>query len=175
MAQLHEATGKKDEAASWRKKLDARKTAESKPVAKKPWPCSDIMGDGGTALAIHDWTRVRANQFHHFHQTWTANLAAALNSGRLRPGFFALGEQITGGAPGANSARWVKYHKFRHKSDRPFQPSSYSLNCRAIGDLSPQFQMDKRASAAISFSGSCSVRMNDSSDRTAITPDSRTR
>jgi hypothetical protein len=52
---------------------------------------------GGTAMPIHDWTRVRANRFHHFHQTWTANLAAALNSGRLPPGFFALAEQITVG------------------------------------------------------------------------------
>ena len=48
-------------------------------------------------MPIHDWTRVRANRFHHFHQTWTANLAATLNSGRLPPGFFALTEQITGG------------------------------------------------------------------------------
>jgi hypothetical protein len=48
-------------------------------------------------MPIHDWTRVRANRFHHFHQTWTANLAAALNSGRLPQGFFALAEQITGG------------------------------------------------------------------------------
>ena len=48
-------------------------------------------------MPIHDWTRVRANRFHHFHQTWTANLAAALNSGRLPPGFFAMAEQITGG------------------------------------------------------------------------------
>jgi hypothetical protein len=48
-------------------------------------------------MPIHDWTRVRANRFHHFHQTWTANLAAALNSGRLPPGFFALAERITCG------------------------------------------------------------------------------
>ena len=45
-------------------------------------------------MPIHDWTRVRANRFHHFHQTWTTNLAAALNSGRLPPGYFALAEQI---------------------------------------------------------------------------------
>ena len=48
-------------------------------------------------MPIHDWTRVRANRFHHFHQTWTVNLAAALNSGRLPPGFFVLAAQITGG------------------------------------------------------------------------------
>jgi hypothetical protein len=55
------------------------------------------MSIGGTAVPIHDWTRVRANRFHHFHQTWTANLAAALNSGSLPPGFFAMAEPITGG------------------------------------------------------------------------------
>jgi hypothetical protein len=55
------------------------------------------MPGGGIAMPIHDWTRVRANRFHHFHQTWTVNLAAALNSGRLPPGFFALAEQIAGG------------------------------------------------------------------------------
>jgi hypothetical protein len=65
--------------------------------AKKPRPCSDTTANGGTAIPIHDGTRVRANRFHHFHQTWTANLAAALNSGRLPPGFLALAEQITGG------------------------------------------------------------------------------
>src|SRR5262249_56909873 len=60
-------------------------------------PCSGTISSEGIAMPIHDWTRVRANRFHHFHQTWTANLAAALNSGRLPPGFFALAEQITGG------------------------------------------------------------------------------
>ena len=48
-------------------------------------------------MPIHDWTRVRANRFHHFHQTWTPILAAALNEGLLPPGFFAMTEQITGG------------------------------------------------------------------------------
>lgn len=48
-------------------------------------------------MPIHDWTRVRANRFHHFHQTWTTTLAAALNAGGLPPGYFALAEQKTGG------------------------------------------------------------------------------
>src|SRR5208283_2190180 len=75
----------------------SRQTEESKAAAKKPRPSSATMLGGDTAMPIHDWTRVGANRFHHFHQTWTANLAAALNSGRLPPGFFALAEQITGG------------------------------------------------------------------------------
>lgn len=32
-------------------------------------------------MPIHDWTRVRANRFHDFHQNWTARLAATLNTG----------------------------------------------------------------------------------------------
>jgi hypothetical protein len=41
-------------------------------------------------MPIHDWTRVRAGTFHHFHQCWIAALGDALNTGRLPPGYFAL-------------------------------------------------------------------------------------
>src|SRR5438132_586272 len=51
----------------------------------------------GTSMPIHDWTRVRANRFHDFHQSWTINIRNALNAGLLPPGFFAMAEQITGG------------------------------------------------------------------------------
>jgi hypothetical protein len=48
-------------------------------------------------MPIHDWTRVRANRFHDFHQSWTIALRNALNAGRLPPGYFAMVEQKTGG------------------------------------------------------------------------------
>jgi len=48
-------------------------------------------------MPIHDWTRVRANRFHHFHQTWTPLIAAALNGGLLPDDYLAMAEQITGG------------------------------------------------------------------------------
>jgi hypothetical protein len=44
-------------------------------------------------MPMHDWTRVRPGTYHHFHQTWIGNLAAALNKGRLPRGYFALAEQ----------------------------------------------------------------------------------
>jgi hypothetical protein len=47
----------------------------------------------------------------------------------------------------------------------PIQEKSWRLD----------FQTEAWASCAIWFSGSCSVRINDSSDRTEITLDSRTR
>ncbi len=48
-------------------------------------------------MPIHDWTRVRANRFHDFHQKWTVVLCNELNAGRLPQGYFAMVEQKTGG------------------------------------------------------------------------------
>jgi Protein of unknown function (DUF4058) len=48
-------------------------------------------------MPIHDWTRVRANRFHAFHQGWMVRIQDALNAGTLPDGYTALAEQITGG------------------------------------------------------------------------------
>ncbi len=48
-------------------------------------------------MPIHDWTRVRPNRFHDFHQKWTVAICNALNAGSLPPGYFAMVEQRTGG------------------------------------------------------------------------------
>lgn len=47
-------------------------------------------------MPIHDWTRVPAGIFHHFHNTWIAELSNALNAGVLPPDHYALGEQQSG-------------------------------------------------------------------------------
>src|SRR5689334_18606987 len=48
-------------------------------------------------MPLHDWTRVDAGIFHHFHQDWTVELCRSLNAGRLPRGYFALTEQVAGG------------------------------------------------------------------------------
>jgi Protein of unknown function (DUF4058) len=48
-------------------------------------------------MPIHDWSRVDANLFHDFHQTWTINIRNVLNGGLLPPGYSALVEQHAGG------------------------------------------------------------------------------
>src|SRR6476620_9807788 len=48
-------------------------------------------------MPIHDWTRVDANLFHHFHQAWTMTISNALNGGLLPKGFSALVEQHAAG------------------------------------------------------------------------------
>lgn len=48
-------------------------------------------------MPVHDWTRVDAGLFHHFHQGWISSLADSLNAGLLPPHFFALMEQFVAG------------------------------------------------------------------------------
>lgn len=48
-------------------------------------------------MPVHDWTRVDAGIFHHFHTSWIDDIAGVLNSGLLPPEYYALAEQIAGG------------------------------------------------------------------------------
>ena len=47
-------------------------------------------------MPIHDWTRVDAGVFHHFHGFYIAALCRALNHGGLPPDHYAMAEQIAG-------------------------------------------------------------------------------
>ncbi|MGL4419617.1 MAG: DUF4058 family protein [Gemmataceae bacterium] len=47
-------------------------------------------------MPLHDWTRVNAGLFHHFHQMWCCELSRALNRGPLPEGYTALVEQRAG-------------------------------------------------------------------------------
>src|SRR5882724_53578 len=48
-------------------------------------------------MPVHDWARVDAGIFHHFHHRWISAVSDALNSGLLPPDYYALAEQIAGG------------------------------------------------------------------------------
>jgi Protein of unknown function (DUF4058) len=48
-------------------------------------------------MPVHDWARVDANIFHHFHQRWTIAICDALNTRLLPTGYSALVEQHAGG------------------------------------------------------------------------------
>ncbi len=47
-------------------------------------------------MPLHDWTRVNAGLFHHFHQGWCWAISSALNRGQLPDGYTALVEQRSG-------------------------------------------------------------------------------
>ncbi len=44
-------------------------------------------------MPIHDWTRVDAGIFHHFHQRWIGAITDVLNRGLLPQDYYALAEQ----------------------------------------------------------------------------------
>jgi hypothetical protein len=48
-------------------------------------------------MPIHDWTRVDAGIFHHFHHDWITEIARVLNHGILPPDHYALAEQHAAG------------------------------------------------------------------------------
>ncbi|HEY2785058.1 MAG TPA: hypothetical protein VGJ05_08795 [Fimbriiglobus sp.] len=51
-------------------------------------------------MPIHDWTRVDAGLFHHFHERWISAIGDALNGGLLPKGYVALSDQSAGVFPG---------------------------------------------------------------------------
>ncbi len=69
-------------------------------------------------MPIHDWTRVDANLFHHFHQAWTITISNTLNNGLLPKGFSALVEQHAGGV-----VPDVIALQGRSKRNRPVEPT----------------------------------------------------
>ena len=48
-------------------------------------------------MPVHDWTRVDAGIFHHFHHDWITEIARALNRGILPREYYALAEQHAAG------------------------------------------------------------------------------
>ena len=46
-------------------------------------------------MPMHDWMKVEAGIYHHFHNTWLLTIARALNQGVLPPTYYAMTEQVT--------------------------------------------------------------------------------
>ena len=47
-------------------------------------------------MPVHDWTRVSAGTFHHFHNQWMGDISDCLNNGLLPADHYALIEQVSG-------------------------------------------------------------------------------
>jgi hypothetical protein len=61
--------------------------------------CGSLNWDASerSTMPLHDWTRVDAGIFHHFHHCWITAITAALNEGLLPPEYYALAEQQAAG------------------------------------------------------------------------------
>ncbi|MFN0052052.1 MAG: DUF4058 family protein [Planctomycetales bacterium] len=89
-------------------------------------------------MPIHNWSKVGANRFHHFHQDWTVQFARSLNGGALLPGYMALVESITGG-PEPDVVTL----------SLPVQPNSWSAGGIAIADKPPRARVQAVSDATI--------------------------
>jgi hypothetical protein len=109
--------------------------------------------EGGSAMPIHDWTRVDHGTFHDFHSSWIIHLKEALNQGLLPPDYYALAEQVAtrhqtdvltlradhSGAPGgtlvAEAAPTVRM-RARPTAVKPYRPSPRTrvVNIRHVTD-----------------------------------------
>ncbi|MEJ7640394.1 MAG: hypothetical protein WKF75_21105 [Singulisphaera sp.] len=47
-------------------------------------------------MPVHDWSRVGAGTFHHFHGLWIGEISNALNDGVLPANYYAMTEQVIG-------------------------------------------------------------------------------
>jgi hypothetical protein len=92
----------------------------------------------GTTVPVHDWTRVDAGLFHHFHQRWIGTLCDALNAGTLPPDYFALVEQnIQGPIPDVLTL---------HLPPGPERPSNGTSGL-AVGTAPPRTRLIRRNEA----------------------------
>src|SRR5438270_6935784 len=55
-----------------------------------------VRPGGGLIMPVHDWTRVEAGIFHHFHNSWLTEMSNTLNAGLLPQGYYVLAEQHAG-------------------------------------------------------------------------------
>jgi hypothetical protein len=89
-------------------------------------------------MPVHDWTRVDAGLFHHFHQEWCVGLCNALNAGRLPADYFALVEQnVRGPIPDVLTLKMA-----RTGDDESNDAGGIAVETRA-----PRTQLTKRAEA----------------------------
>jgi hypothetical protein len=116
-------------------------------------------------MPIHDWTRVDAGIFHHFHQIWVAELVGALNGGVLPTDYYALVEQVTGPAvPDLLTLRLTE-HPAGDTNGRPADPGGVAVATSPpsvrIRDqaLAPQYAQMARTAVVRHISGDRIVAM----------------
>lgn len=110
-------------------------------------------------MPIHDWTKTYAGAFHHFHGTWLFRLAEALNAGLLPHGYYALGEQVVGGAVPDVLALEARVEALRPTSERDAASASLpSATLTAIAET-PSYPPRPRVIAVRHRSGHRLVAM----------------
>ena len=100
-------------------------------------------------MPIHDWRRVIAGTFHHFHQMWITEISNALNGGLLPAGYYAMADQVAGG-PHPDVLTLEEVPEFGSGDDEPFEFSGgRTAVMTAIAEHPPQLRYTLEAEEAI--------------------------
>jgi hypothetical protein len=78
-------------------------------------------------MPVHDWTRVDAGIFHHFHIGWIGDLSRALNRVLLPPDYYAMAWQATGGGPDVFTLQHPE-----SRTDLAAEPDAYAAKARSV-------------------------------------------
>jgi hypothetical protein len=94
-------------------------------------------------MPVHDWTRVSAGIFHHFHHDWIAENARALNRVFRGTDYYALAEQVAGGwGPDVLTLQRLPTtlppEKTRRERSKKTRPSAASLSGGSASALPSQ-------------------------------------
>ncbi len=97
-------------------------------------------------MPVHDWTKVEAGIFHHFHNAWITFLSDALNSGPLPDNYYALGEQRSGNyGPDVLTLEIESDNEFKHLPPADWSPADdVSGGTLTLAETIPQsrYQME---------------------------------
>lgn len=87
-------------------------------------------------MPIHDWTRVTAGTFHHFHLRWISELSLVLNQ-RLPEGYYALAEQVAG-LIGPDVLTWQDLGGPPAPAEKPAAPGDNGEGGVAVAEAPPR-------------------------------------
>ncbi len=100
-------------------------------------------------MPMHDWTRVSAGIFHHFHNAWITHLSDALNDECLPPDYYALGEQRSGNI----GPDVLTLHSEEAQPSEEGGPA-YSVDCSgmiAVAEVPPRVSISQDAADDAAF------------------------
>ena len=99
-------------------------------------------------MPVHDWTRVEAGIFHHFHGCWIIEISKALNGGILPRDYYALAEQVAGVIPDVLTLQ-AKPRSGNGQTGPPTSPASEGPAGIALATAPPQVRFTDTAEGSV--------------------------
>ena len=114
-------------------------------------------------MPIHNWTRVPAGIYHHFHHAWIEEITRSLNRGVLPPPYYALAEQLAG----SMGPDVLALHALQTPSNGAAVPSGTSGGVR-LAERKPKVRFHARTETETYSTNAKAVVVRHASDHSVI-------